>query len=236
MKWTKALGAAVAVLALVALTAGSASAATALELKYEEEPGVPKPVVPGMTVEANASAWALETPQGNVSCTSHTVFDGTLGVSESNGQKKDKITVNQTLNNFFAEECENGTPIYGHAFLYVANLNTVNDEVRGTFELGDNGKATYTTGGSLDTVVQVQFPEAAGGLVVCDWEVKKLNGTEGPFPGEVSVNFAKQKVKLLKYASSRLCSKHGTLSVNFNKGWWVVKEGPLYYRISGSIL
>ena len=183
MTWAKALGAAVAVLALVALTAGSASAATALELKYEEA-GILKPVVPGMTVEAKTSAWALETPQGNVSCTQQTAFDGTVGVSESNGQKKDKVSVTRTQGRFFAEECENTTPIFGRVLLVVGNLITLNDEAHGTFELGDNGKATYTTAGPFETVVQLQYPEAAGGFLQCTWEVKKLNGTEGAFPGD----------------------------------------------------
>ena len=242
MKWAKALGAAVAVLALVALTAGSASASTALELKYEEEPGngIFKPVVPGMGVEAASRTWALETPQGNVSCETETGFDGTVGVAESNGQRKDRISVNKTVEKLSGGGCVNTTPFFGPASLAITNLNTLNNEVHGTFELGDNGKATYTSGGSLDTVVQVQFPEAAGGPVTCDWEVKKLNGTEGPFPGEVSGNFAKQKVKLLRSLSnSAICSKHGTLSVNFNGGWWVGPEGaeyPFLKRMSGSII
>jgi hypothetical protein len=205
------------------ITSSAAAKSSPLELSYSG--GVPVSV--GQSVEADAGTWALETSGGNISCTQTTGFDGTYGVDETNGEKTDKISVNEAINDFAADSgCTNTIPFAGKTSLYIYNENTFLSNVKGKFSLSAKGKAEYTSDGAGDTALQAQWPETAGGTTFCSYELGKMKGTDGTFPGDLYATFSKQKVKLIVGDSnSTLCPKSATVSVNFDAGWWAKDEG-----------
>lgn len=206
--------------ALVALciggifASGADAAAKALHLTY----GGNK-LSAGQEVEAHGTTWELQSTGGNVVCSHSEKNEGFLGKDETNDAKTDSISV-ETVFGAFEESagCNITIPGFQSSRALWFNANTNSNEVKGKFKLSDSLKAEYVTDASQDTVIALESPESS---YFCFWEVKKLKGATGSFPGEAKASFTSQKLKLLKTAtefdvkSDPRCPKKVSLTTSF---------------------
>jgi hypothetical protein len=206
-------GALLIALCLGSILAGGANAAAkSLHLTYEGSK-----LVVGHEVEAYDTAWEIRSTVGNVSCAHDEKNEGFLGKDETNDAKTDAISVEKAFGRFDeSHECNITIPEFQASRAVWANTNSNSSAVKGQFKLSSSRKAEYVTSSTGSTVIALESP----GGSFCFWEVKKLKGTTGSFPGHMTAAFENQKLKLLKEAteiklkSSVACPKQATLTTS----------------------
>jgi hypothetical protein len=227
---------AVLVLALsmgAVLASVAAGAPETLHLKYDES----TPLAPGQEVEGFDKAWSLESTEGNVSCSAVENNQGFLGADETNNEKKDQISVTTAFgafaSNFGCSSTVAGFTPEAHGLWLNGNTNST--AVKGTFKLSTKGKGEYITAGPEDTLLVLE--NLNNFEVLCFYEVKKLKGSLGAFPGDVQDFFTAQKVKRLKevlgFKAAPTCPKHATVTTMV--GFFVPLSGGLEAVLTGEV-
>jgi len=223
MRRLKIMGLAlVFVLALSAVVASAPAAASpTLHLGWGagEEPEAA--VTAGANFEMNNfTAVTFELGGWAVTCTGN---QGLVGSDETNNEKTDKIKLEAGYGTLSGSELCSSSLGLG---------STAKVEFIGpwTLALSTNKKAEMLAPKKALVLVYIEF----SGSEKCFYELKKLKGTwatekyESLYNDTLTMNFAKQKLKLYKRESGGLCPKTTTLNAPFQLQY-AEEEGGLWY-------
>jgi hypothetical protein len=202
-----------AMFVLSALGAVNASAKPAkLDLTWNFEENQLKP---GEEFKmANENAITLETSLGNVTCSAgfYPNEQGFIGDDETNNEKTDKIEIKSTYGTWSGASCSSGTVLGSSAYVEAFG----SEYPLGTLNLSSSLKAELKTPSTAEPVyIYVGF----SGGEVCYFSFSKLKGAVKGLPWggfeRMEVNFSKQKLKLQKADSGKLCPKKATITAPF---------------------
>jgi hypothetical protein len=212
----------VALLALCALASATASAAQKLDLTWN---GLENQLKPGETFEMvlGASVYGevegplkIESPAGTVTCQATVApWSGLSGVDLTNNEVTDLVEMSELGSGALwgGEECPNTSGLGATAIVGVISDSSILNlkGARGLALLKEKSEA-------YPIYVEVVY----SGGATCYYSTKKLKGTLKLEPwvepgwNQVSLNFEKQKIKLLKEYSAKECLKREvTLSAPF---------------------
>jgi hypothetical protein len=190
-----------------ALAQGAGAKAQTLQLYYNSS----IPLTTGQSVEEFDPGWTLETASGDVTCEAIENNQGFSGLAETNNEKVDKISSQETFGALFSNTgCTSTLPLIGStAEGFWFNGNSFGSEVHGQFKYSSKGTVEYVSAGKLETVIEVRANAGSGAR--CYFEVGKLK-SKLTLPS-LTTEFAAQKLKLVKFSnSSALCPKKATVT------------------------
>ncbi len=142
----------------------------------------------------------------------HPNEQGFVGTAQTNDEKTDKVEIKCTYGTWRLGNCATSTPLGSEALVEAFGSS----EPLGTLNLGSNLKAELKTKSPGQPVyIYVGF----SGGETCYFDFSKLKGTISAVNvgglNRMQLNFNKQKLKLYKPLSGKLCPKKATITAPF---------------------
>jgi hypothetical protein len=203
---------AIAATSLVAMPTAAQAKAMRLDLTWEGEGGPVHKLEPGEAVDLLLSSFSVQTRSGGIECsTDFGVFPGLGGLDETNDETTDKVKLDFVEGVIGGEAgCAESAPDSSPVTVFLDPDDSILNLS------GSKGRATIKAASSTEPISLAL--EYQGGLA-CHYDANKLAGAlkvAEPFPGNVSLTFEKQKLKLDKPGSGAECSRSASLDAHFD--------------------